>query len=140
MFTLDDFPGADRIPWQLLIRARTEYDVTLVAVSVVARAVAAHASVEVARKVASVVREVGPKQEDFKPLAPEQHIATLRAFADFDDICPPPWHPHGPHHIFDEVGDALAYVVIPAALTLTEAVGGESLGRLQRVLTEVGQQ
>jgi hypothetical protein len=140
MFTPDDFPGADRIPWQLLIRARTEYDVTLVAASVIARAVAGHASVDVARKVASVVREVGPKQEDSRALDPKQHIANLLAFADFDDICPPPWHPQGPHHVFDEFGDALAYVVIPAAITLTAAIGGESLGRLQEVLTEVGQQ
>lgn len=134
-----DFPAGERIPWQVLIRARTEYDVTLVTAAVVARAVAGQASVDLVRQVASIVREVGPRPEDSKPMEPGQHLDSLRAFVEFDQLCPPPWNPKGPHPVFDDYGDALSFVVAAAALTLTAAVGGESLGGLPQVLTDMGQ-
>lgn len=90
MWTPDDFPGADHVPWQLLIRARYVFELDAVIASRVVRALAevlpATAAAELSRAATRALTAV--------PRTPVKAATTTRAltaFADFDDWCGTKW-------------------------------------------------
>ena len=58
MWDSDNFPGADNVPWQLLIRARFAHEIDAILASVVVARVGAVASVDITRQVAAVAQGV----------------------------------------------------------------------------------
>jgi hypothetical protein len=141
MWDPDSFPGADHVPWQLLIRARYAHELDAVLASVVVARVGAVASVEIARKVAEVATHgLSP---DAEKVTASTKVRALSAAADFDDWwCGTPWPRHWPpkpHGVFDDLSDPLAELVIDQALTMVRAGGSEALQKsLGDVLAEVG--
>jgi len=141
MWDPDNFPGADHVPWQLLIRARYAHELDAVLASVVVARVGALASVETTRKVAEVATHaITPEREKVTSAI---KVRALSAAADFDDWwCGTPWPRHWPpkpHGVFDDLSDPIAGLVIEQALTMVRAGGSEALQKsLGDVLAEVG--
>ena len=54
MWDPENFPGADHVPWQLLIRARFAYEIDAALASVIVSRIGAVASTEITYKVAEV--------------------------------------------------------------------------------------
>jgi hypothetical protein len=141
MYDPDNFPGADSVPWQLLIRARYAHEVDALVASVVVRQVARFASVKVTEQVTSSAGEglaLSPRDE----LGAEQRVGALGAVADFDELCPRNWPfhwPPRPHRDFDDLSDPVSAVVVAAAVGLVRTAGSEALNKtLGETLTQVG--
>jgi hypothetical protein len=140
MWDPDSFPGADAVPWQLLIRARYANEVDALVASVVVRQVARFASVKVTEQLTASAGEglaLSPRDE----VGAEQRVGALSAVADFDEICPRNWpfrwppRPHG----FDDLSDPISAVVVAGALDLVRSAGSEALNKtLGEALTQVG--
>ncbi|PZQ92027.1 MAG: hypothetical protein DI534_03570 [Leifsonia xyli] len=126
MWTSDDFPGADRVPWQLLIRARFVHEIDAIVASRITRALAAvlpAKAVSEFGRVAARAAAASPREE----AGPEVTVRALRAYDDFEEICPRwpwpwpghgPWpHPHGP----EEFVDPIVLVTIDGARELLAA-------------------
>ena len=141
MWDPDNFPGADQVPWQLLIRARFAHELDAVLASVVVARVGAVSSVEITRKVAEVATQAIAGDREKATAA--TRARALSAAADFDDWwCGTPWPRHWPpkpHSSFDDLSDPIAGLVIEQALTMVRAGGSEGLQKtLGDVLAEVG--
>jgi hypothetical protein len=141
MWDPENFPGADNVPWQLLIRARYAHEIDAVLASVVVARVGAVASLDVARKVAAVASDAITAERE-KATAPAK-VRALSAAAEFDDWwCGNSWPRHWPpkpHSVFDDLGDPISGLVIEQALTMVRAGGSEALQKtLGDVLAEVG--
>jgi hypothetical protein len=141
MWDPDNFPGADNVPWQLLIRARYAYEIDAILASVVVARVGAVASVDVARKVAMVAADVATAEREETTATAK--VQALSAAAEFDEwYCGNSWPRHWPpkpHGVFDDLGDPIAGLVIEQALTMVRAGGSETLQKtLGDVLAEVG--
>jgi hypothetical protein len=140
MWTSDDFPGADHVPWQLLIRARFLHEIDTIVASTVVHAVGRVASVRVATEIAraaSIATAAGTKA------APEQRLAAFEAAADFEDICPPPrqWPPRPHPRWLDDLGDPIAPMVLARAADFVRAAGSDELVKtLGSALEQAGQQ
>jgi hypothetical protein len=129
MWDIDNFPGADNVPWQLLIRARQVRELDAVLASVIVRQVGAVASREVTKTVAEAAR-ASVTGGDRAPANAGQRIAAFEAALDFDDWCPTrprhwPWP--GPHPHFEDVSDPIADVVLSRAFELVRRAGSEDL-------------
>lgn len=140
MWDPDNFPGADNVPWQLLIRARFVHELDAILASVVVARVGAVASVEITRKVAEVAAQaVGAEREK---VTAGTKVRAVSAVADFDDWCGTPWPRRWPpksHGVFDDLSDPMAGLVIEQALSMVRAGGSEALQKsLGEVLAEVG--
>ena len=128
MWDIDNFPGADHVPWQLLIRARLVDEIDAVLASAVVRRVSAVASSKVAHAVATAA-EAGIVGGIREPATAEQRVAAFDAALEFDDWCGTPW-PHrwpGPKPKFDDLFDPMAEVVFGRALDLVQNGGSEAL-------------
>ena len=141
MWDPDNFPGADNVPWQLLIRARYAHELHAVLASVVVARVGAVASVGITRQVAAVAQDA--VTADREKVTAATKVRALSAAADFDDWwCGTPWPrrwPPKPHGVFDDLSDPIAGLVIEQALTMVRAGGSEGLQKaLGEVLVEVG--
>jgi hypothetical protein len=141
MWDPDNFPGADHVPWQLLIRARFAHEIDAVLASVVVARVGAVASVDVARKVAAVAQDA--ITADREKVSTAGKLRALSAAADFDDWwCGTPWPhqwPPKPHGVFDDFNDPITSLVVEQALGMVNAGGSEALQKsLGDVLSEVG--
>ena len=141
MWDPENFPGADHVPWQLLIRARFAHELDAVLASVVVARVGAVSSVEITRKVAEVATQA--ITADREKATATSKMRALSAAADFDDWwCGTPWPRHWPpkpHGVFDDLSDPIAELVIDQALTMVRAGGSEGLQKsLGEVLAEVG--
>jgi hypothetical protein len=141
MWDPDNFPGADHVPWQLLIRARYAHEIDAVLASVVVARVGAVASDGVTRKVATVAQDaISPDREKVSAAG---KLRALSAAADFDDWwCGTPWPRHWPpkpHGVLDDLSDPIMGLVVEQALTMVRAGGSEALQKaLGDVLDEVG--
>jgi hypothetical protein len=127
MWDIDHFPGADHVPWQLLIRARLVDEIDAVLASAIVRQVGAVASHEVAHAVARAAGEAlaGANRE---PATAKQRLAAFDAALEFDDWCGTPWpHWHGPRPRYDDLTDPIAEVVLGKALDLVRQGGSEDL-------------
>ena len=130
MWSADDFPGAGEVPWRELIRARYEYQIDAIVASVVTRAVANVANVELAAEVAKAAIEAARFDGEPVEAPAERRLGMLETIADWDgDLCPRfPWPPK-PHR-FDELGDPMVSLVLQNALTLVGAAGSEQLQKI----------
>src|SRR6476620_8095921 len=126
MWTSDDFPGADHVPWQLLIRARYQYQVDAVIATMVARAALQVAPRSIGIQVAKAAMEA-MSFEGREEVPAERRIAMLETVADWDgELCPRPFPwPHR-DELFD-VGDPSTVIVAERAATLLAAAGSEGL-------------
>lgn len=116
-------------PWPLLIRARFVHEIDALVASMVSQRVGQVASLEVARAVADAAQHAGARRE-VREASPEQRVAAFEAVADWDDgdWCPTyPHRWHGPHHVFDDLEDPMASLVIAQALDLVKAAGSDHL-------------
>lgn len=122
MWDPEHFPGADHVPWQLLIRARFAFEIDAVIASHVVRALS---GVLPAKEVAGLSRlatrivAAGPRDE----VTGEATVVALRGLAEFDEECgtkwprwPFPWPGPWPGPRFEEdLVDPIAVVVLDAA-------------------------
>lgn len=142
MWDIDNFPGADKVPWQLLIRARFAYEIDAVVASRVVHTLAGvlprAAAVEFAR---AATRSVSAASRE--PVERETAARALIALADFDDWCgtvwprwPWPWPPvpgpwPDPRGIdierFGEILDPIVVIAFDRARELVDAVGSPEL-------------
>ena len=128
MWDIDNFPGADNVPWQLLIRARLVREIDAVIASTIVRQIGAVASHEVAHVVARAA-EGAIADGNREPATTDQRVAAFDAALEFDDWCGTPW-PHrwpGPKPKYDDLFDPIAEVVIARAGDLVRQGGSEEL-------------
>ena len=137
MWSAEDFPGAEEVPWPELIRARYQFEVDAIVASIVTRAVAQVAAPELSEFVAKAAVE-GARFNGERVEAPaEGRLGMLSIIADWDgDLCPRFWWPPRRHRD-DELGDPLVNVVLDKAVSLVETAGSE---QLQKVLGTALQQ
>jgi len=127
MWDIDNFPGADNVPWQLLIRARLVDEIDAVLASTVVRQVGAVASSKVAHAVARAA-EAGIAGGNRERASAEQRVAAFDAALEFDDWCGTSWPHHWPKpKSLGDLGDPIAEVVIGRALDLVRQGGSEEL-------------
>jgi hypothetical protein len=129
MWDIDNFPGADHVPWQLLIRARLVREIDAVIASTVVRNLAEVASSKVTAGVTRAA-QAGLEEGNREQATSEQRLAAIAAALDFDDWCPTrprhwPWPGPRPH--FEDLTDPVADVVIAQALELVRRAGSEQL-------------
>jgi hypothetical protein len=129
MWDIDNFPGADHVPWQLLIRARLVREIDAVIASTVVRNLAEVASSKVTHTVTRAA-QAGLEEGNREQATSEQRLAAFDAALDFDDWCgtrPRPWPWPGPRPHFEDLSDPMAEVVIGQALDLVRRAGSEQL-------------
>ncbi len=117
MWTPDDFPGADHVPWQLLIRARLAHELDAVIASLVVRQVGA----VIGDKHAMVLARSARVARSGEKAGAEQKVGALSLLADWDgEICPPNWPFRWPPRKrgFEELDDPIAVLGIDRALEL----------------------
>src|SRR5699024_2014550 len=90
MWTQEDFPGADKVPWQLLIRARFVKELDALVATTIVNKVAQVASAKVVAQVATAAAEA-MRAAPADKLSRTARSEALTAMADFIDICPPWW-------------------------------------------------
>ncbi|QEO10587.1 hypothetical protein [Protaetiibacter larvae] len=128
MWDPEHFPGADNVPWQLLIRARFAFEIDAVIASQIVHALAevlpTKAVVQLSRAATQAVA-AGSRAK----VAPETTLGALSAAADFDDWCgttwprwPFPWP--GPRR-FEDLVDPIAVLTIDQARTFLGAASPE---------------
>lgn len=138
MWTSEDFPGADNVPWQLLIRARFAHQVDAVVASTVVRTMSHYADDRAADHIAKVaLAAVERSRQVGQELSPEDRVLMLERVADWDgDICPPwwrwPWPPR-PRRL-EDINDPLVYEALSRVLTFAKAVGSDVLNESLREL------
>ncbi len=141
MWDPEHFPGADNVPWQLLIRARFVHEIDAVLASTIVAHVGAVASVEATRVVATAAQKAIVASRE--KATPEQRTLAFDAAIDWDDWCGTGWPrrwPPRPKLGFDDLSDPVAELVIGKALELVKAGGSEQLQKtLGEALLEVGQ-
>lgn len=135
MFT--DDTDLSKVPWQLLIRARTVREVDAVIASVVLNRIAEVGSIHAVQTIARAAAQGTGANEE--PATAEQKLGALSAVAEFDDFyCGngPRWpYPH--RGVLDDVSDPVTTLVTDGALRLVEAGSpglqktlGEALGQI----------
>ena len=130
MWTPEDFPGADHVPWQLLIRARFVYELDAVVASHVVHALAQVLPAKAVAEFAHVATRAAASAPQEK-VGQETAFAALSAYADFDDWCGTKWprwpFPFpGPRHL-DDVIDPLAVATLERARAFVAAAGSPEL-------------
>lgn len=137
MWTQDNFPGADKVPWQVLIRARYQDEIDAVVAHSVLVGLAPFLSKDNAYRLAKMAAEVtqrdGSKRSELKP---DRKLAALDSFVEWDgDICPPwprrwplpwpptPWPP-APFR-FDDFDDPALSLAVDAAHSLLRGAASE---------------
>lgn len=146
MWAPDDFPGADNVPWQLLIRARFEHEIDAVVSHVVVASLGPLLAVKKAHHLAGAASKfnaaIGDKQNQVE-LSAEQRINALNAFADWDgEICPR-WWPRPPfpprRRWTEDFDDPIVGIALDVSARLVGAAGSAQLGgELGAVLSEMG--
>ena len=153
MWTVEDFPGADKVPWQLLIRARFVRDVDAFVATAVVGQVAHVASLDVATRVAEAAAGA-LRGMPAEKLGRAARGDAFGAIADFIDICPPwppwpwprpwpgpwpwPWA-DGRDDPFAQVGTPYEGIVLQGALDLLGRAGSPQLQEhLGGVIKELG--
>lgn len=132
MWDPEHFPGADNVPWELLIRARYQFEVDALVASVIVRNVAALGTAAIAvdlgaaaSKAVALSREANGRKKVVKG------GAAFALVAEFDDWCGThwprwPWPFPGPDPRFD-VLDPIVVVLADKALGMLEAIGSPQL-------------
>jgi len=136
MWTQDDFPGADHVPWQLLIRARFVHEIDAVIASRVVTRLAPALGREKAVRLAAAGTVRRGKEE-----ATDAHIVGalrgLAAWEEGDGICPENWPFRWPPKKkgFEDFDDPMVLAVIDGTFDLLRSGSPalqESLGAALR--------
>jgi hypothetical protein len=142
MWTAEDFPGADNVPWQLLIRARYAHELDAVVASVVLSRLEHVVSDKVLGRLAGAAQVRAGETEKVHA---ETVLTVLRATDDFDDWCGTAWRrPPFPRPRWrGELDDPIAGLVLDRALELVTTAGSpalqETLGAELRGSARAGQ-
>jgi hypothetical protein len=139
MWDPEHFPGADKVPWQLLIRARYQYEVDAVIASTIVRNIAALGSDAMATKVALAgTKAVAMSRESNGVDKANRSESTMSVLADFDDWCGTRW-PHWPWPRPKSVDlDPLVIVIADRALGVLRELGSDQLQQgLGEILGEI---
>ena len=132
MWTQDDFPGADKLPWQLLIRARFVDEIDAIVAHTVVRTLAPLMAKDRARNLAGVAAKAvatdGAKRVE---VSGDQRMSALGAFADWDgEICPR-WWPRPPfpprRRWYGEFDDPAIVLALGAVQALVKGAGSDHL-------------
>src|SRR6218665_299279 len=130
MWDPEHFPGADHVPWQLLIRARFVYELDAVIASHVVHALGQVLPAKAVAEFAHLATRVVAASPHDK-VGQESAFAALSAYADFDDWCgtkwprwPFPWP--GPRR-FDDLVDPIAITTLAHAKEVVSAAGSPEL-------------
>lgn len=139
MWDVDNFPGADKVPWQLLIRARFEHEIDAVIASIVVHTVAQVASPKITESLAKA--STSAIKRGRQELTADRQVGAMVAVADFDDWCgtvPFKWPPR-PKGYGDFLSDPILEVVLGRAQDLIRAAGSSNLNKaFDSVLREGG--
>jgi len=131
MWSPEDFPGANNVPWQLLIRARYAHELDAFIASAAVQAIA-HVAPQATLKEAAAAAFGAVERSSREPVkvTDKQKLRVLSLVADWEDgdICPKwwPWPPR-PHSI-DEIGDPAVFLVVREVLDFVGKAGSEQLG------------
>ncbi len=141
MWDPENFPGADNVPWPLLIRARFVRELDAVIASTVVQAVGRVASVEATRIVATAAQKAMSAAVR-EQATPEQRTVAFDAALDWDDWCGTGWPrrwPPRPKLGFEDLNDPVSELVIGKAFDLVQQGGSDALQKtLGQALAEVG--
>lgn len=119
-----EFQDIGKVPWQLLIRARTAAELDAVIATTVVSAISEVGSRGLTQRVAKAA--IAGVSKSQTPAEPTSRTAVIDAAADFDERCGNGlrWPPR-PRHIVDELGDPAVYTVLTAARELVKAGSDE---------------
>jgi hypothetical protein len=137
MWTPDDFPGADNVPWQLLIRARFAHEIDAVIASLIVNQVGG----KLGTKRAVQLARAGTVQHSKEAATSEQKVAVLGLLADWDgEICPKNWPFRWPPRKrgFEELDDPITVIGLGRGLELASLGSAELKDQLGSVLNEIG--
>lgn len=134
MWTQDDFPGADKVPWQLLIRARFVDEIDAIVAHTVVQALAPLMSKERAHNLAGVAAKAAlTDRAERVELDIDQRMTGLSAFCDYDDELCPRWWPGPPFpprkRWFGEFDDPAILLALDSVQALVRGAGSEQLGK-----------
>jgi hypothetical protein len=92
MWDPEHFPGADNVPWQLLIRARYQYELDAVIASTIVRQLSALGSESMAKKVSLAATEaVAASRKANGQDKANRSDSLMSVLGDFDDWCGTRW-------------------------------------------------
>lgn len=130
MWDPENFPGADHVPWQLLIRARYQYEVDAVIASVILRNAVALGNDAMAKELgAAASKAVALSREENGRKKVAKGGAAYSVVAEFDDWCGtrwPRWPWPGPRPRGEEV-DPIVVVFADRALDALAAIASPQL-------------
>lgn len=135
MWTSENFPGADKVPWQLLIRARYVDEIDAIVAHTVVQSLTPLLAKERARNLAegaaSAVKGNGSKRVE---VTPDRRQSAMHAFVEWDgEICPRwwpwPW-PWPPGTRFDSFDDPALRLAVGPVHALVRGAGSDELGQV----------
>jgi hypothetical protein len=139
MWDPEHFPGADNVPWQLLIRARYQYELDAVVASTIVRQLSALGTEGLAKKVSIAATEaVAASRKANGQDTANRSDALMSVLGDFDDWCGTRWPgwPGPRPKSFDL--DPLVIVLADRAIGVLRELGSDQLQQgLGEVLHEV---
>ena len=139
MWDPEHFPGADHVPWQLLIRARFQYELDAVIASTIVRNIATLGSESLANEVGlAATKAVALSRASNGQDTANRSESMMSVLAEFDDWCGTGWprwpgpRPKG----FDL--DPLVIVLADRAIAVLRELGSDQLQKgLGKVLNEI---
>ncbi|AYF98584.1 hypothetical protein [Protaetiibacter intestinalis] len=136
MWDPEHFPGADNVPWQLLIRARFTHQLDAVIASQVVRVLAtvlpAKSAVALSHAATAAVASV-PREK----AGAEGTVRALSAYDDFWDWCGTKWPRPFPPRRFEDFSDPFVVLAIEKAREFVGAGSPELQKGLGAALDEV---
>lgn len=139
MWDPEHFPGADNVPWPLLIRARYQFELDAVVASTIVRNITALGSESLAKKVSlAATKAVAASRESNGQDKANRSDSLMSVLADFDDWCGTGW-PRWPWprpKSFDL--DPLVIVLAHHAIGVLRELGSDQLQQgLGEVLNDI---
>jgi len=139
MWDPEHFPGADHVPWQLLIRARFQYELDAVIASTIVRNIASLGSESLANEVGlAATKAVALSRASNGQDTANRSESMMSVLSEFDDWCGTGWprwpgpRPKG----FDL--DPLVIVLADRAIAVLRELGSDQLQKgLGKVLNEI---
>lgn len=140
MWTADDFPGAENVPWQLLIRARFAHEVDAVIASMVVGQLGARLS----DKHAVTLARSATVRASAEPATADQKVGVLSLVASWEDgeICPKNWPFRWPprRRGFEEFSDPITLIGLARAQELIGLGSPDLQGQLGAVIKDIAGQ
>jgi len=139
MWDPEHFPGADNVPWPLLIRARYQFELDAVIASTIVRNISALGSEAMASKVAvAATQAVAASREANGRDKAGRSDTTLSILGEFDDWCGTRWPRWpGPRPKYDGLDPLVIVVADKAFAVLGELGSGHLQEGLGGVLNEI---